>query len=151
MIRQQLAQPECARQAGSWCARIYRLTNSDVLARYADTVISTGLRILLILLLAVLTRLLLHRAIHRLTQAIAVGTAPGRRWQLRRRGRAPDHQPDALDPPAARSTESSERRAARAKAVGSVLRSATTLVVYGVAFTMVLGQLGINLGPIIAS
>ncbi|MGH4023202.1 MAG: mechanosensitive ion channel family protein, partial [Pseudonocardiaceae bacterium] len=43
------------------------------------------------------------------------------------------------------------RRAARAGAIGSVLRSATTLVVYGVAVTMVLDQLGISLGPIIAS
>jgi moderate conductance mechanosensitive channel len=32
-----------------------------------------------------------------------------------------------------------------------VLRSGTTFVVYGVAVTLVLGELGINLGPIIAS
>ncbi|MGH3911223.1 MAG: mechanosensitive ion channel family protein [Pseudonocardiaceae bacterium] len=112
-----IAQPDCVQQDGSWCARVYRLTGNDLLARHSDVVISTGLQILFILLLAVLTRLLLHRAIHRLTRATAQGA----------------------------------RRAARAQAIGSVLRSATTLVVYGVAATMMLGQLGITLGPIIAS
>ena len=159
LAHQQLAQPECAQQAGSWCARIYRLTDNDVLARYSDVVISTGLRILLILLLAVLARLLLHRAIHRLTRATANGAPPGRLWplgtrQLRERNpnarqlaEAGDTQPR----PQPETKIQAARRAARAGAIGSVLRSATTLLVYGVALTMVLGELGINLGPIIAS
>ena len=47
--------------------------------------------------------------------------------------------------------QGSERRTARARTIGSVLRSASTLVIYGVAATMILGELGISLGPIIAS
>ncbi|MGH3907194.1 MAG: mechanosensitive ion channel family protein [Pseudonocardiaceae bacterium] len=136
-----ITQPDCVQQDGSWCARVYRLTGNDLLARHADVVISTGLRILFILLLAVLTRLLLHRAIHRLTRVTAQGAPPGLLRPLRER-----------DPQARRNTKAQfERRAARAQAIGSVLRSATTFVVYGVAVTMVLGELGINLGPIIAS
>ncbi|MGH4023881.1 MAG: mechanosensitive ion channel family protein [Pseudonocardiaceae bacterium] len=155
LAHQQLAQPECAQQDGSWCARIYRLTDNEVLARYSDVVISTGLRILLILLLAVLARLLLHRAIHRLTQATANGTPPGRLWplgrrQLQERDRNARQLAEADDAQPQTKIQSA-RRAARAGAVGSVLRSATTLVVYGVALTMVLAELGINLGPIIAS
>jgi small conductance mechanosensitive channel len=111
-------QPDCVSDAGSWCARIYQFTDNDLLAQYSDAVIGTGLRMLLIIGLAVLVRLLAHRAINRLTRVAAQG---------------------------------SERRAARAHTTGSVLRSASTLVVYGVAATMVLGELGINLGPIIAS
>ncbi|HEY2762846.1 MAG TPA: mechanosensitive ion channel domain-containing protein [Pseudonocardiaceae bacterium] len=137
----QLAQPGCAQDSGSWCARIYRLTDNEVLARYSDVVIGTGLRILLILALAVLGRVLLHRAIGRLIRVTAQGAPPG---LLRpRREQAPDTEPTTK--------AQSERRAARTQAIGSVLRSATTLVVYGVAATMVLGELGINLGPIIAS
>ncbi|MEO7193355.1 MAG: mechanosensitive ion channel family protein [Pseudonocardiaceae bacterium] len=113
-----VSQPGCFRDDGSWCARIYHLTHNDLLSRYADTVLGAGLRILLILLLAVLIRLIMHRMITRVTQA---------------------------------SEEGRRLRSQRARTIGSVLRSGTTFVVYGVAGTLVLGELGIDLAPIIAS
>jgi small-conductance mechanosensitive channel len=119
-----ITQPDCSRDEGSWCARIYQLTHNNLLSRYADTVVGTGLRILLIFMLAVLIRLMAHRMITRLTQVSGQGPQPGSLWQ---------------------------RRSQRARTIGSVLRSGTTFVVYGVACTLVLGELGINLGPIIAS
>jgi small-conductance mechanosensitive channel len=141
MITQLISQPDCSRDEGSWCARIYRLTHSDVLSRYADTVMGTGLRILLILVLAVLIRLMVHRAINRLTQGSAEGTPPGLLRPLRERA-----------PECWRGTGVlSQRRSQRARTIGSVLRSGMTFVIYGVAATLVLGELGINLGPIIAS
>ncbi|MGH3993690.1 MAG: mechanosensitive ion channel family protein, partial [Pseudonocardiaceae bacterium] len=141
MIAQSLAQPGCAQDDGSWCARIYRLTGNDLLARYSDVVISTGLRILLIVLLALLARLVLHRAINRLTRVTADGPPPGLLCPLRER-----------TPESWRGTGLlSRRRSQRARTIGSVLRSGTTFVVSGVAITLVLGELGINLGPIIAS
>ncbi|HEY2724325.1 MAG TPA: mechanosensitive ion channel family protein [Pseudonocardiaceae bacterium] len=132
------AQPVCAQDTGSWCARVYRVTGNDLLSRYADTVITRGFQILLIVALAVLCRLLVHRAIRRLIEVTAEGAPPG---LLR------THREGATAEP----KRTSERRAARARAIGSVLRSASTVVIYGVAFTMVLGQLGVDLGPIIAS
>ena len=119
-----VTQPDCSRDEGSWCARIYHLTQNNLLSRYADTVVAAGLRIVLILVLAVLIRLMVHRMITQLTRARSEGPRPGLLWQ---------------------------RRSQRARTIGSVLRSGTTFVVYGVAFTLVLGELGINLGPIIAS
>ncbi|MGH3866115.1 MAG: mechanosensitive ion channel family protein [Pseudonocardiaceae bacterium] len=119
-----VTQPDCSRDEGSWCARIYHLTQNNLLSRYADTVVGTGLRILLIVMLAVLIRLMVHRTITRLIQVSAEGSRPGLLWQ---------------------------RRSQRTRTIGSVLRSGTTFVVYGVACTLVLGELGINLGPIIAS
>jgi moderate conductance mechanosensitive channel len=119
-----ITQPDCSRDEGSWCARIYHLTQNNLLSRYADTVVGAGLRILLIFMLAVLIRLMVHRMIVRLTQVSPEGPRPGLLWQ---------------------------RRSQRAATIGSVLRSGTTFVVYGVACTLVLGELGINLGPIIAS
>jgi small-conductance mechanosensitive channel len=134
-------QPGCSRDTGSWCARIYQLTHNDVLARYADAVVGPGLRIVLILVLAVLTRLMARRAINRLAQVTAEGPPPGLLRPLRERS------PEVgLD-----SGMLSKRRSQRARTIGSVLRSGTTFVVYGVACTLVLGELGINLGPIIAS
>ncbi|MGH3771621.1 MAG: mechanosensitive ion channel family protein [Pseudonocardiaceae bacterium] len=136
-----VSQPGCLRDEGSWCARIYRLTHNDLLSRYADTVVGAGLRILLILLLAILIRLMVHRAITRLTQLSAEGPPPG---LLRPpRERAPASALGTEVPP--------KRRSQRARTIGSVLRSGTTFVVYGVAATLVLGELGIDLGPIIAS
>jgi small conductance mechanosensitive channel len=44
-----------------------------------------------------------------------------------------------------------ERRRQRAEAIGSVLRSFTTVTVYSLAALLILGQLGVNLGPLLAS
>ena len=59
------SQPECAADAGSWCAQIYRLTDSDFLARSADTIFAAGSRILFIVVLALIVRWFLHRLINR--------------------------------------------------------------------------------------
>lgn len=44
-----------------------------------------------------------------------------------------------------------ERQEQRARTIGSVLGSIASFVVFGVAFLMVLGEFGINLGPVLAS
>src|SRR5260370_42034215 len=45
----------------------------------------------------------------------------------------------------------SERRRQRAEAVGSILRSIASFVVVGIAAVLVLDQLTVNIGPILAS
>jgi moderate conductance mechanosensitive channel len=141
MTAELIFQPDCVEEVGSWCSRIFELTHNDMLARYADAVVGTGLRILLIVTVAVLVRLMAHRAINRLTRVTADGPPPGLLRPLRERA-----------PESWRGTGLlSKRRSQRARTIGSVLRSGTTFVVSGVAITLVLGELGINLGPIIAS
>jgi small conductance mechanosensitive channel len=44
-----------------------------------------------------------------------------------------------------------ERRRQRAEAIGSVLRSFASILVVGIGVVLVLGELGINLAPIVAS
>lgn len=146
------AQPGCAHDEGSWCSRVYRVTGNDFLARYADPVVTSGFRILLIVLLAVLIRWLVHRAIRRLIQVTAEGPPPGllRASRADRAGKADGDDKNGGNGPA-EPRRWSERRAARALAIGSVLRSTSTVVIYGIAFTLVLGELGVNLGPIVAS
>jgi small conductance mechanosensitive channel len=141
MIAHLMAQPDCSRDEGSWCAWVYQLTHNDLVSRYADTVVGTGLRILLILVLAILIRLMAHRMINRLSQVTAEGVPPGLLRPLQERTPESWRGSGLL----------SKRRSQRARTIGSVLRSGTTLMVYGVACTLVLGELGINLGPIIAS
>jgi moderate conductance mechanosensitive channel len=43
------------------------------------------------------------------------------------------------------------RRTQRAETTGSLLRNVASVLVYGVAFVLVLGELGVNLAPIVAS
>jgi small conductance mechanosensitive channel len=134
--------PQCVREAGTWCKRVYDLTHNDWLAGSADWLVAKPLRILLILVIALLARALARRLITRLTTMPPRddgGKLPSLLRPLRERA------PDVLGPAVI------ERRRQRAKTIGSVLSSLSTFVVYGLAFVLVLGELGINLAPIIAS
>ncbi len=105
-----------------------------------DEVSSWGaatIRIVLIVVIAVLLRVVVHRAIRRIVRrAIASPTVPEAIRQ-----RLIDQAPAIA----------AERRRQRSETVGSVLRSISSAVILGIAFTTVLGELGVDLGPIIAS
>ncbi|SDD51875.1 mechanosensitive ion channel family protein [Actinokineospora iranica] len=139
--------PTCIAEDGSWCAEVWRLTNNEWLAASAGWLVAKPLKILLILVVAFAIRLLARRLIDRLTAgngaADAAGEGTGRRPALLRplKERAPQALGSIL----------SERRTQRARTIGSVLKSMVTFIVYGLAFILVLGELGLNLGPIIAS
>ncbi|MFB9909347.1 mechanosensitive ion channel family protein [Allokutzneria oryzae] len=95
-------------------------------------------QIILIILLAFIARYLVHRAIRKLTSG-GDGKVPKLLQPLKERA------PESLGPLL------SERRKQRAQTMGSVLRSAFSILIYGVAFLMVLDVLGVNLTPILAS
>jgi moderate conductance mechanosensitive channel len=90
----------------------------------------------------VVTRFLLHRGIRRLTDRTATGTVPTLLRPLRSRVAAARR--DGGEQVVARRTQ-------RAEAIGSVLRSFSSFVVLGIAVVLVLGELGIDLAPIVAS
>jgi small conductance mechanosensitive channel len=133
-------QPACASDAGTWCATVYHWTHNDLLSRSADRVVDSGLSILLIIVLAVLLRTLLHRAISRLVAGAANGPVRMAGLLHRRRGLRVIAAPLL-----------SERRAQRAKTIGSVLRSIVSVLVLAVAGVMILSEFGLNLAPVIAS
>jgi small conductance mechanosensitive channel len=126
------SQPECAADAGSWCAQIYRLTDSDFLARSADTIFAAGSRILFIVVLALIARWFLHRLINR----VIAGATSNPVTKLMNRGAA---------------AAAADRSGQRARTLGSVLRSLCTAVVGITAVIMVLSEFGVDLAPIIAS
>jgi moderate conductance mechanosensitive channel len=131
------APPPCAEDQG-WCGTIYGWTHNDWLARSAYWLIGTPVKILLIVLGAFLVRALARRLIDRLTSATG-GRIPTVLRPLRERA------PQALG------SLLSERRAQRAETIGSVFKSIVSFIVFGLAFMMILGELGVNLGPILAS
>ena len=133
--------PSCVEDPTSLCAKLWELFGLRWLATNADVLVAKPAKILLIVVLAVVVRLFVHRAIARLTDRTATGTVP---TIMRRRRRRTAAQQDAVDQVAARRTQ-------RAEAMGSVLRSFASVVVLGIAVVLVLGELGLNLAPIVAS
>ena len=131
----------CGEKPTIVCRTVYDITGSDYLASGAEVFLGTPLRIAFILTVAMVIRSLLHRFIRRATERAASGKSG-----LIFRGRA-NVLLGAFGDPAVLI----ERRRQRAATVGSLLRSGTSFLVFGVAFLTILGELGINLAPIIAS
>ena len=133
-----LQPPACA-EDDSWCRTVLEVTNNQWLASSAHWLLATPLTILLILVIAFVIRMLAHRLIDRLTRVNNGGKLPALLRPLRER--APQALGQLL----------SERRAQRAKTIGSVFKSIVSVIVYGLAFMMILGELGVNLAPVLAS
>ena len=121
----------------SWaCRRVFEATGNKALAGAVDWLVGAPLHILFIIIVAVITNSVIRRAIRRFTDTIS-GTVSA--THARR-----------LDTPAVIPPEHTVRAASRAKTIGSVLRSLSTAVVYSIAALMVLGELGLDLGPLVA-
>ena len=135
--------PSCVTaDSASLCARVYEWSGLDWLADNAQAFVATPLRIVLIVVVAAVARLLVNRSIRRLTERTASGQVPTILKPRRTKG-GTNHQ-RVVEQVAARRTQ-------RAEAIGSVLRSFASIVVFFVAVVLVLGELGINLAPIVAS
>jgi small conductance mechanosensitive channel len=122
------------------CRQVLESTDSERWARASDVLVAKPAHILLILVVAWVANRLLHRAIRRFTERIANPEAQERIQRLRR------HAPEALQSHGPESL----RSAARATTLSHVLRSATTAVVWTIAGAMILAELGVALGPLIA-
>lgn len=133
--------PQCIQDQGSWCYQVFQVTHNEWLAASAAWLVAKPLTILLILVCAFLIRLIVRKIIDRITSIPRNNNRklPALLRPLRERA------PGLLGP------SLTERRAQRAKTIGSVLKSVTTFVVYGLAFMQILSELGYNLGPILAS
>jgi small conductance mechanosensitive channel len=133
-------QEACGDTPGFWCERVLDWTGSQALAQFTNWLVDVPLHILLIVAIALVVNRLIRRAIRRTTDRIAVDTSADheRTWL----GKAP-----AL---IARG-EPTVRSAARAKTVGQLLRNFSSIIVWTIAVLLVLGELNINLAPLLAS
>jgi small conductance mechanosensitive channel len=111
------------------------------LSELLDLFLGTPARIIGILIGAIFLRWILHRFISRVV-ARAVG--------LNLKERFPDTRVAKLATSASAALVA-ERRRQRADTIGSVLRSIASFVVLGMAFAMILGEVGIAIGPLLAS
>ncbi|MGQ0629597.1 MAG: mechanosensitive ion channel family protein [Sporichthyaceae bacterium] len=130
-----------AESKGTLCRWVYdNFGQNETLAESSDWLIAKPAKILAILAVAWLIRRVIHRAIKRMCHRIADG-APQLNF-----GRGRSHGEDSPS-----GTLAHERRQQRAATVSSVLRSISTGVIYAVAILMALAELGLNIGPLIAS
>jgi moderate conductance mechanosensitive channel len=122
------------------CRLAWDVSHSDTLARVAKVYLSgpvtVALRIIFVLVLAFVIRALVHRLITRITTRAANGA-----------------DPDSADGtgPALLPGRSGQRRAQRSNALRSILGNVASVVIFGIAAITILGDLGVNLAPILAS
>jgi small conductance mechanosensitive channel len=137
----QTTTPTCAAEDW-WCNEILDRTGNAWLAQAANWLVAKPLMILLLLLVALLTRWVLHRVIDRLVDRAVGGVLP-RGTTRGKLGRAREK--------VLTGGSATERHAQRMRAMGSLLKSIVTGVVFGVAAMMALSELGLNVAPLIAS
>jgi small conductance mechanosensitive channel len=131
----------CGADDPSWlCKQVLEATGSEGWAGAADNLLARPATILLVVLVAWLANLLVRRAIRRLTNGIADPTSQERLRRIKRRA-----SPSVVD-----SGVLSLRSAARAQTLAQVLRSIAGIVIWSIAAITILGELGLNLGPLIA-
>ena len=120
---------------GIACRLVWDVTHSTKAAELT-TVYFAGpaqlvIRIGYVLLIAVVLRLIAHRAIGRITS------------------RATRNGGDASD--RTRTLLFRERRQQRAAALGAILSNAASLTIFGIAAVIIIGDMGLNLAPVLAS
>jgi small-conductance mechanosensitive channel len=115
---------------------------SHLVREHTDVLVARPLRILLIITIAFIVRLVAHRFIDRVTRATAQGHVPSALRPLKESA-VTAHVLEA-------SPLQSERRRQRAQTVGSVLKSAVSVILFILTLLMVLGQFDIDLAPLIA-
>lgn len=123
------------------CQWLYDQTNNRWLADGGYYFLLQPGRIVIIVLLAIFVRWLINHAIDKVVKRTGEGKVPGFLRPLREK--IPGVNQASVQVP--------ERRRQRAEAIGSVLRSCVTVIVFSVAGLMILDLFGFNLAPVLTS
>ncbi len=139
----------CGEEPRLLCEWVFDRTDDETWARLSDWVVDRPLRIMLIVVLAWFVNRVLRRAVTRFAEEVAERSGPDLL------GEADNAE---VDNPVLRTVERlrlrSERETRakrRAITLGAMMRSLVGLIVWGTAIVMILGELGVSLGPLIAS
>ncbi|MDV6012116.1 mechanosensitive ion channel domain-containing protein [Haloechinothrix sp. LS1_15] len=116
---------------------------SDWFAAQIGPFVTGLINVAIIIVLAVVLRFVAHRLITRLVNRIISSHQRLNQTKTRASRAAQETSQDAA--------HREERRAAHVHTVGGVLGSVATVVIFGVAFVMILAEFGISIGPILAS
>ena len=138
LISQTDVEGSCGSDPSWLCETVYDLTNGNtVLPGVIDTIVKVGLILLVAWILTLVTRRYFARLVARL---VAPDTSLATR-QLARLGEgAAGLVPDDADP----------RRTARVHSISAVIGSTAAVIIWSIALITALGELGVNLAPLIA-
>lgn len=120
---------EACADLGPFCNLLADWTGNEDLAETISWVLGTPAKILIVVVVAFFVNAVVRRSIGRLTDRLGIAAA------------------DAY----VVSERSRDRSAERADTIGSLLRSLSTVVIFGIAIIMILATLGIDVVPAIAS
>ena len=126
-------------EAGAVCEAVFRFTGNESVARASDVFVAKPAKIVLILILAWLASHLLRRAINRFTRGLGTVSADV--------VSVADRSSGSL---LGTSSTKTQRGVQRAETIGALLGSVASAGVWGLAALMVLGELGVQLGPLLA-
>lgn len=126
-------------EANALCSGVLRLTDNELVARASDLLVARPAKIGVILLLAWAASRLLKRAIGRFTRGLGDVRADV--------ASAVDRTAGTL---LRTSSVTSTRANQRAETIGALVASVATFVVWSIAALMVFGELGLELGPLLA-
>ncbi len=142
----------CGADPAAVCSLVFDLTGNSGLARFSEFA-TRPLKVLIILLAAWVINRMVRRAVGRAVEGWLDRRSPADAED----GEEPNEEPgrmDALREAAVKRArtlvEQQERSSQRTRTLGAVLRSIATIVIYGMAVMMALGEFDINLGPLIA-
>ncbi len=130
----------CGQDPGFLCREVLDLTGDRALAENADVFVGKPLAVLAIVVGALIVNRILRRAVDRALRGIHAGPVRERMDSVARRA------PGAL----LESDPTSLRAEQRITALTSVLRSIVSFVVFLLAGFLILGELGLNLAPLLA-
>jgi small conductance mechanosensitive channel len=141
----------CGTTPGFVCEWIYEATGNAALARFSEWVVAKPAKVALILIIAYVVNRI-RRAVSTMVDRLIADTE--QRTEARRVTEIDDGRFAAFRGRALQKTQflafQSERSVQRAQALGTVLRSISSMVVYAMAFIIALGEFGISLGPLVA-
>ncbi len=126
-------------EAGAVCIGIFESTGNQFLARTSDIFIVRPLRIALIMAVAYVAHRVLRRGICRLMNRVHSGPDPVMTVED---GQAPGTPEERV--------LTAARKRMRAETIASLLRSVASAAIWTVAGVMVLSELDVNLGPLVA-
>lgn len=132
-------QQACGNDPGSFCEWIFDLTDSRRTAEFADWFISRPLRIALIIVVAWIANALARRTIRNLVDRLV-----RERSTSRPLGTTIDRAKAEI------LRERAERARQRTVTMGAVLRSIASFTIFVLAMLLCLGELGIDLAPLLA-
>ncbi len=140
----------CGVDASYLCERVYDATDGNqLLSRGADWFVDRPLSILFIIVVAWLLTRFGRRAVERVVSRIVAADRAAARRRLLQLGVDDPAKLLGHDDPE-EEARIAERRESRASSISGVVGSTLYAVIWAIALAMILGELGLDLGPLIA-